>query len=113
MPALSLRGPEGASVELGGEILDATQAFTHNTVASAVAGLPSAVVPCGLTKPKAGAVAGTPDAERLPVALEFVGLADRDEKVLALAAAFQRLSPLLTDPIQLRSWQKSVSLTNN
>jgi Asp-tRNA(Asn)/Glu-tRNA(Gln) amidotransferase A subunit family amidase len=70
-------------------------------------------VPCGLTKPRAGAAAGAPDAERLPVALEFVGLADRDERVLALAAAFQRLAPLLTDPMQLRSWAKSVGLVNN
>jgi Asp-tRNA(Asn)/Glu-tRNA(Gln) amidotransferase A subunit family amidase len=66
-------------------------------------------VPCGLTKPKPGAAAGGPDAERLPVALEFVGHAARDEQVLALAAAFQRLAPLLTDPIALGSWQKGVS----
>ena len=85
--------------------------FTRNTVAATVAGLPAVVVPCGLTKPKAGAPAGGPDAERLPVALEFVGRSDKDERLLALAAAFQRLSPLLTDPILLGSWTQSVSLT--
>ena len=85
--------------------------FTQNTVAASVAGLPAVVVPCGLTKPKPGAPAGGPDAERLPVALEFIGHAEGDERLLALAAAFQRLSPLLTDPILLGAWSQSVSLT--
>jgi Asp-tRNA(Asn)/Glu-tRNA(Gln) amidotransferase A subunit family amidase len=77
-------------------------------VAASVAGLPCVVVPCGLTKPRASAPAGTPDAERLPVALEFAGAAEKDEKLLALAAAFQRLAPQLADPIVIRAFQSGV-----
>ena len=77
-------------------------------VPASVAGLPCVVVPCGLTKPRAGAAQGTPDAERLPMALEFAGAADKDEKLLALAAAFQRLAPTLPDPMVIRAFQSGV-----
>lgn len=88
---------------------DATQIYTANLVMSAVAGLPSVVVPCGLTKARVGAPAGTPDAERLPVALEFMGQPEKDEKLLALAAAFQRLAPLLADPIVVAAFKTGVA----
>jgi Asp-tRNA(Asn)/Glu-tRNA(Gln) amidotransferase A subunit family amidase len=88
---------------------DATTVYTSNLVPASVAGLPCVVVPCGLTKPKASAQPGTPEAERLPVALEFAGTAEKDEKLLALAAAFQRLAPLLADPIVIRAFQSGVA----
>jgi len=75
---------------------------------ASVAGLPAVVVPCGLTKPRPGAPAGTPDAERLPVALEFMGLPEKDDKLLAIAAAFQRLAPMLADPIVVAAFKTGV-----
>ena len=87
---------------------DATSAYTANLLMASVAGLPAVVVPCGLTKPRSGAPAGTPDAERLPVALEFMGLPEKDDKLLAIAAAFQRLAPMLADPIVVAAFKTGV-----
>ena len=87
---------------------DATSAYTANLLMASVAGLPAVVVPCGLTKPRPGAPAGTPDAERLPVALEFMGLPEKDDKLLAIAAAFQRLAPMLADPIVVAAFKTGV-----
>ena len=83
--------------------------YLKNLVPASVAGLPCVVVPCGLTKPRTGAPSGSPDSERLPVALEFMGLADEDEKLLDLAAAFQRLSPQLADPIVVAAFKTGVA----
>lgn len=71
--------------------------------------MPCVVVPCGLTKPRSGAPPGSMDAERLPVALEFIGLPNADEALLALAAAFQRLAPLLADPIVVAAFKTGVA----
>jgi len=62
-----------------------------------------------MTKPRPGAPKGSPGAERLPCALEFVAGSNDDEKLLALGRAFQRLQSLLPDPITMRRWNGGIT----
>lgn len=55
------------------------------TIGVNLAGLPGASVPCGFVTPKDG-------ARPLPVGLQLIGPALRDERVLAAAAAYQALT---------------------
>jgi Asp-tRNA(Asn)/Glu-tRNA(Gln) amidotransferase A subunit family amidase len=109
LPAAAARGADGTGVELNGQVVDAAAAYTRNTRVAAAAGLPALSVPCGMTKPRPGAPKGSPGAERLPVALEFVAAPEEDERLLSLGRAFQRLQSLLPDPIVMRRWGGGVT----
>ena len=104
LPASAMLGEEHNLVELNGELVDATAAYSRNTCAASAAGLPALSIPCGMTKPRVGAPKGSPGAERLPVSLEFVADSNDDEKLLSLGRAVQRLQSAIMDPLVLRKW---------
>lgn len=106
LPSAPLKGTQ---VEHNGQLVDATSIYTRNTKAASAAGLPALSVPCGMTKPRPGAPAGSPAAERLPVGLEFIAAPNDDERLLSIGRAFQRLQSLLPDPIVMRKWASGVT----
>jgi Asp-tRNA(Asn)/Glu-tRNA(Gln) amidotransferase A subunit family amidase len=109
LPAAAMLGEERNLVELNGELVDATAAYSRNTSAASAAGLPALSIPCGMTRPRVGAPKGSPGAERLPVSLEFVADANDDERLLSLGRAIQRLQSAMTDPLLLRKWSNGVT----
>lgn len=96
-------------VEAFGHVQAAGPLLSRATTLVAAAGLPSITVPVGMTRPKAGAVAGTAAAERLPVGMSLVGAAGADSRVLAAGEALQSLQSLLPDPIAMRKWGSGVT----
>ena len=104
LPSAAMLGEERNLVELNGELVDATAAYSRNTCAASAAGLPALSIPCGMTRPRVGAPKGSPGAERLPVSLEFVADSNDDERLLSLGRAIQRLQSAMMDPLLLRKW---------
>jgi Asp-tRNA(Asn)/Glu-tRNA(Gln) amidotransferase A subunit family amidase len=109
LPAALAKGADNTQVEHNGLVVDAASIYSRNTRAASAAGLPALTVPCGMTKPHPGAPKGSPGAERLPVALEFIAAPNDDEKLLSVGRAFQRLQSLLPDPIIMRRWGGGVT----
>jgi len=109
LPSAAPRGADGSQVELNGELVDATATYTRNTMPASAAGLPALCIPCGMTRPKNGAPKGSPGAERLPVALEFVADSNDDERLLSLGRAVQRLQSPISDPLLMRAWSSGVT----
>lgn len=110
-PALQLKGPESAHVELPsqpGTLVDAGEVYSRNTRAASAAGLPALSIPVGLTKPVPGAPARSPGSERLPVGLELVGAPGDDERLLALGRALQKLVPSIPDPVTMAAWAEGL-----
>jgi hypothetical protein len=102
-------GSSHALVLHNGSLVDAEAVYMRNTRAASAAGLPCLTVPAGVTKPKAGALKKTTDAERLPVSLEFVMPAGADEALLALGRSFQKLQSLLPDPVVMARWGEGLT----
>jgi len=111
-PAAVLRGPEAALVAAAGDdgaLVDATALYTRNARLAAAAGWPAISVPTGLTTPTPSAPRHSPAAERLPLGVEFMAAPGRDAHLLRIAAAFQALAPLVTDPVVVRRWNEAVT----
>jgi Asp-tRNA(Asn)/Glu-tRNA(Gln) amidotransferase A subunit family amidase len=109
LPSAQLRGIGSTQVEINGEVVDANSLYTRNTSAAAAAGLPALTIPVGLTKPFPGAPKGSPGAERLPVALEFVADSNDDERLLSVGRAVQRVMVAISDPLVIRKWNSGIT----
>lgn len=110
VPALPIRGTHNDQIDTAGtgKLFTAADVYYRNSSLASSIGFPAVTLPVGYSKPKPGAVKGSSEAERLPIAVEFVGPLDSDSKILSIALACQHLQSPLPDPVVLAKWQGGV-----